>query len=75
MFGVKNNLSKFINKYTEYTSAGYLKIRRSNHFWSRNFTDLTIGQVFIRMLKYRGALVHGHGVTASTQAKLVHIIS
>ena len=61
-------------KYLAYTTAGYWTIRRSNRFWSENFTDQTIEQVLMRMLKSRGGLAHGGSVTASTQAKLVHII-
>ena len=63
-----------IEEFTEYTSQGYWTIRRSNHFWSGNFTDQTIEQILMRMLKSRGGLAYGRGVTPSTQSKMVHII-
>ena len=59
--------------FEKYTSSGYWTIRRSNRFWSGNFTDQTIEQVLMRMLKSRGGLAHGRGVTLSTQSKMVHI--
>ena len=40
-----------IEDFTKYTSQGYWTIRRSNRFRSGNFTDQTIEQVLVRMLK------------------------
>jgi len=61
-------------EFAKYTSEGYWTVRRSNRFWSGNFTDQTIEQVLMRMLKSRGGLAHGRGVTLSTESKMVHII-
>ena len=60
--------------YKKYTSDGYWTIRRSNRFWSGNFTDQSIETILMRMLKSRGGMAHGRGVTSSTMAKMVHII-
>ena len=60
--------------YAKYTSEGYWTIRRSNRFWSGNFTDQSIETILMRMLKSRGGLAHGRGVTSNTEAKMVHII-
>ena len=62
------------DQFAKYTSDGYWTIRRSNRFWSGNFTDQTIEQVLMRMVKSKGGLAHGRGVTASTQYIMVHII-
>ena len=62
------------DQYTNYTKSGYWTIRRSDRFWSGNFTDQTIKQVLMRMLKTRGGLKHGRGITSSTQAKMVHVL-
>ena len=52
----------------------YWTIRRSHRFWSGGFTHQTIEQVLMRMFKVRGGLSHGHGITTSTQAKVVHFL-
>lgn len=54
-------------QFQKYTSEGYWTMRRSNRFLSGNFTDQTIEQVLMRMVKTRGGHAHGSGVTASTQ--------
>ena len=46
-----------------------LTIRRKDEFWAGNFTDLTIHQVIMRMLKASGGLAHDRGVTDNTQTK------
>lgn len=61
-------------QYANYTTSGYWTIRRSDRFWAGNFTDQTIEQVLMRMLKTRGGLKHGRGITSGTQSKMVHII-
>lgn len=62
------------DQYEKYTACGYWTIRRSHRFWSGGFTDQTIEQVLMRMLKVRGGLAHGRGITTSTQAKFVHAL-
>lgn len=39
------------DQFAKYPSEGYWTIRRSNRFWSGNFTDQTIEQVLMRMSK------------------------
>ncbi|MES9880176.1 MAG: hypothetical protein ABW185_04765 [Sedimenticola sp.] len=61
-------------QYDQYARSGYWTIRRSDRFWSGIFTDQTIEQVLMRMLKTRGGLNHGRGITSSTQSKMVHVM-
>ena len=46
-------LGKFMpaDQYAEYTQSGYFTIRRSDRFWSGNFTDQTIEQYLMKNLK------------------------
>ena len=60
--------------YNKYTTYGYLTLRRSHMFWSGIFTDQTIEQVLMRMLKTHGGLAHGHGITSSTQSRMVNVL-
>ena len=53
----------------KYTACEYWNIRRSQRFWSGGFTDQTIEQVLMQMLKVRGGLAHVRDIT---QAKVVH---
>lgn len=62
------------HQYVKYTSGGYWTIRRSHRFWSGGFTDQTIEQVLMRMLKTRGGLAHGRGINTGTQAKMVYAL-
>lgn len=62
------------DQYEKYTACGYWIIRRSHRFWSGGFTNQTIEQVIMRMLKVCGGLIHGHGLTKSTQAKVVKAV-
>ena len=39
-----------------------------------NFTDQTIEQVLMQMLKTHGGLKHGRGITRSTRAKMIHVL-
>ena len=61
-------------EFAKYTSRGYCTIRRSHRFWSGIFADQTIEQMLMRMLKTRGGLAHGRGITPSTQSKMVRIL-
>ena len=61
-------------EFAKYTSRGYWTIRRSHRFWSGIFIDQTIEQTLMRMLKTRGGLAHGRGITPSTQSKMVCIL-
>lgn len=62
------------NQLRNFTVDGYFTIRRTDRYWSGNFSDQTIEQVLMRMLKAQGGLAHGRGITPSTQAKLVHVL-
>ena len=59
-------------EYTLFSAKGYFTIRRSNDFWSGNFSDQTIEQFLMRMLKAGGGMTHGRGITDSTLTKWVH---
>ena len=61
--------------YNKYTTYGYWTLRRSHMFWSGIFTDQTIEQVLMRMLKTHGGLAHGRGITSSTQSRMVNVLS
>jgi len=61
-------------QFQKLTTQGYFTIRRSDKLWSGNFTDQTIEQELMRMIKAPGGLAHGRGITPSTQAKLVHVL-
>ena len=60
-------------QFQQFTKDGYFTIRRKDKFWSGNFTDQTIEQFLMRMLKAPGGLAHGRGITPATQAKLIHV--
>jgi len=62
------------SQYQKLTTEGFFTVRRSNNFWSGSFTDQTIEQELMRMIKAPGGLAHGRGITPSTQAKLVHVL-
>ena len=62
------------DQYEHFTKNGYFTIRKSHRFWSGNFSDQTIEQVLMRQLKVSGGLAHGRGITASRQAKFVHVM-
>ena len=66
-----NNLMDH-EQYMRYTSCGYWTIRRNHRFCSGGFTDQTIEQVLMRMLKALGGLAHSRGINSGTQAKLVY---
>ena len=54
------------DQYKAYTEEGYYTIRRSHRFWGGIFTDQTIEQVLMRLLKGPRGLAHGRGLTDST---------
>ena len=49
--------------YEQFTHNGYHTVRRSNRFWSGIWTDLAIEQALMRLLKTRGGLTRGRGMT------------
>ena len=71
-----NSIQKVMppEEYTLFTSKGYFTIRRVKEFWSGNFSDQTIEQFLMRMLKTSGGMTHGRGITDSTLTKWVHAL-
>ena len=59
-------------QYYAFTKRGYFTIRRTDKFWSGNFSDQTIEQDLMRLLKTSGGMAHGRGITDSTLSKWVH---
>ena len=49
-------------QYHNFTERGFFTIRRTEKLWSGNFTDQTIEQDLMRMLKTAGGLAHGGGI-------------
>ena len=60
------------NDYDHFTKQGYFTIRRTHHFWSGNFTDQTIDQDLMRMLKSAEGMAHGRQITDSTITNWVY---
>ena len=58
----------------QFTTSGYFTICRSEHFWSGNFTDQTIEQELMRLLKTSGGITHGRGITDSSLMKWVNAL-
>ena len=61
-------------QYTLFSDKGYFTIRRTNDFWSGNFSDPTIEQYLMRMLKTSGGMTHCRGITDSTIPTWVHAL-
>lgn len=61
-------------EYTLFSDKGYFTIRRADEFWSGNFSDQTIEQYLMRMLKTSGGMTRGRGITDSTLTKWVHAL-
>ena len=61
-------------QYTLFSDKGYFTIRRTNDFWSGNFSDHTIEQYLMRMLKTSGGMTHCRGITDSTIPTWVHAL-
>lgn len=71
-----NSIAKVMppEEYTLFSAKGYFTIRRATEFWSGNFSDQTIEQFLMRMLKTSGGMTHGRGITDSTLTKWVHAL-
>ncbi|MES9882393.1 MAG: hypothetical protein ABW185_16095, partial [Sedimenticola sp.] len=61
-------------EFQQFTERGYFTIRRTDHFWSGNFTDQIIEQELMRLLKTSGGMTRGRGITDSSLAKWVHAL-
>src|SRR6218665_2617982 len=61
-----------VNEYSQFTEKGYFTVRRTDRFWSGNFTDQTIEQDLMRPFKSSGGMTRGRGITDSTLTKWTH---
>src|SRR6218665_507807 len=62
-----------VNEYSQFTDKGYFTVRRTDRFWSGNFTDQTIEQDLMRPFKSSGGMTRGRGITNSTLTKWIHL--
>lgn len=60
----KDEFDKFVNK-------SCFTVRRSNHFFTGNWTDMTIEQTLMRTSKSIGGLTHGRGLSERTLTKFI----
>ena len=47
-------------QFRSFPEDGYFTIKRTDKFWGGNFTEQTIEQILMRMLKAPSGLAHGH---------------
>ena len=59
-------------EYILFSEKGYFTIRRPSEYWFGNFSDQTIEQYLMIMLKSNGGMIRGRGITDSTLTKWVH---
>ncbi|KAJ8887394.1 hypothetical protein PR048_013609 [Dryococelus australis] len=52
-------------EFCKFREDGYFTIRRSNKFWSRIWSDMTIEQTLMRSMKSSGRLTHSRGICES----------
>ena len=62
------------NEYDQFTEQGYFTIRRSDKFWDGVFSDQTIEQFLMRLLKTSGGITRCRGITDSTLTRWVHAL-
>ena len=61
-------------EYDQFTEQGCFTIRRSDKFWDGVFSDQTIDQFLMRLLKTSGGMAGGRGITDSTLTRWVHAL-
>src|SRR6218665_195958 len=61
-----------VNEYSQFTDKGYFTVRRTDRFWSGNFTNQTIEQDLMRLFKSSSGMTRGQGITNSTLTKWIH---
>ena len=59
------------SEYRYFVKDGYFTIRRSNKFWSGIWSDMTIEQTLMRLMKSKGGLTEDRGFTDSSLTKWV----
>jgi len=50
-------------EFQKFTSEGYFTIKRTDKFWSGVWSDMTIEQTLLRLMKSSGGLTHGRGLS------------
>ena len=60
--------------YTLFSNCGYFTIRRKDHFFSGNFSDIVIEQDLMRLFKCSGGMTRGRGITDSTISSFVNVM-
>ena len=55
MYTLANHMTP--EDYENFTKNGYFTVRRSDKFWGGLWSDLTIEQTLMRMIKSRGGLI------------------
>ncbi|KAG1677893.1 Multidrug resistance-associated protein 4 [Nymphon striatum] len=60
--------------YKLFSEKEYFTIRRRDSFWGGSFSDQTIEQFMMRMLKISGGVTRGWGITDSTLPKWFHAL-
>lgn len=58
--------------YEQFHSNGHHVIHRTHEYWTGLSTDLAIEQCMMRVLKSRGGLTHGRGMTDNTCETWIH---
>ena len=61
-------------EYRQFTEKGFFTIRLLERFWNGVFSDQTIEQSLMRLLKTSGGMTRGRGITDSTLTKWVHAL-
>jgi len=70
MNSLESNMTETEN--IQFTENGYFTVQRRDLFWSGNFTDQTIEQDLMRLLKSSGGMTHGRGITDSSLTRWIH---
>lgn len=60
-----------VNEYQKFTENSYFTIRRSDKMTSGNWTDMSIEQTIMRLLKSEGGVTHGRGISDSVLARWI----
>lgn len=69
MLQLKDSMNEL--EYERFTAEGFFTIRRSDKFWSGIWSDMTIEQVLMRLMKTQGGLTHGRGFSESVLANFI----
>ena len=62
------------SEYERFALRGYFTIRRSDRYWSGNFSDQVIEQELMRLLKTSGGMTRGRGISDSSLMAWVHAL-